>query len=77
MDKEESNYRAAIKEQNNVDIKGRSFGSKIRNLKKLANINCKTTHIRQTIFSEFYPTLWGIFYYNKKTGSLDAWIEWK
>ena len=70
-------YRAGIKDENGVKIKAhtRSVGGLIRGLKKQAGIDCRSVHNKQVIFSEFVPGAWGIFFYRKENGHLDAWIE--
>lgn len=77
MDILATNYRAGIKDQNDIVVKGSTFTALQKNLKKMAGINCKSTHRRQFISSEFKPGAWGVFYWNKKTCGLDAWIEWR
>ena len=72
-----SNYRAGIGEENGVKISGTTFGSLIRNLRKVAKIDCRSTHKEEVIFSEFRQGAYGIFYWNRHTGALSAWIEWE
>ena len=60
-----------------TDLKGDNANKAIQHLKKLAGINCKTLHNKQVIFSEFKQGRWGTFFWNKKTGHLDASVEFE
>jgi len=77
MDILAKDYRAGIGETNEVQVQGSTFGSLIKNLKKIGNIDCRKTHKREVIFSEFREGAWGIFFWNRHTCALDAWIEWR
>jgi hypothetical protein len=70
-------YSAGLREKNGVVVRGKTINAMIRKIKKLGNIDCRSVHTRQTIFSEFRPGAWGVFYWNTITGSLDAWIEFE
>lgn len=70
------NYRAGLRDCNDITLKGTTYATLIKALKKLGNIDCRKTHAKQFIASEFRPGSFGYFYWNKQTGSLDAWIEW-
>jgi hypothetical protein len=69
-------YTAYIKDKP-VTISGKTTQCLIRKLKKMSNINLKTTHNKQAVFSEFRPCAWGMFFYRKDTYGLDAWIEFE
>jgi hypothetical protein len=71
-----TDYKAGINEQSNIVLSGSTFASKIKNLKKMANINCRSTHLKQTIFSEFRRGSFGYYFWNRSTGCVDAWIVW-
>jgi len=77
MEIQAKDYKAGIKDTNDIIIPGTTFASLQKNLKKMANINCKTTHTREVIFSEFKQGAWCVCFWNKKTCWLDAWIEWR
>lgn len=70
-------YKAGIRETNDILVNGSTFWQKVKNLKKLAGIDCRSIHRKQVIFSEFRDECYGVFFWNKKTGDLDAWIDFK
>lgn len=60
-----------------VEIRARTIRALVEKLKKATGINCRTTHAKQIVFSEFRTGAYGIYFWHKYTGRLNAWIEFE
>ncbi len=72
-----NNYLAGSATEDCIEVNGSTYQAKVRNLKKSYGIDCRKTHKKEFITSELRDGSFGYFFWNRQTGSLDAWIEWE